>query len=190
MRPKDESKREAILQSAMVLINTYGLAHTSISKIAKEAGVSPATIYIYFANKEDLLTTLYVEVRREMAGAILDSIDESLEVVDAFRLLWENLLAYYLAYPDHFVFAEQFNNSPIVDSVDPADVDTHFEPYVRLIERGQALGQLKEIPANLINAFVFYPLTELAKHHVKAGTPMEDDELEAAFDCAWDAIRA
>ena len=190
MRPKDETKREAILHSAMVLINTFGLAHTSISKIAREAGVSPATIYIYFENKEDLLKTLYIEVRREMAGAILDSLDGSGEIEETFRIFWENLYAYYLAYPDHFVFAEQFSNSPIIETVDASEVDSYFEPYVRLIERGQTLGQLKEIPMNLINAFAFYPLTQLAKHHVKEGLPMDDQELEDAFNCAWDAIRA
>ncbi len=188
MRPKDENKREAILNSAMVLINTYGLAHTSMSKIAREAGVSPATIYIYFQNKDHLLTSLYVEVKREMSHAILDSLDDDLEIRDAFRLMWENLYAYYLAYPDHFVFAEQFCNAPIVDSVQQEEMEGFFDSFTRLIERGQESGVLKDVPMDLLAAFAFHPLTQLAKQHVKDGIAMDDEGLEAAFSCAWDAV--
>lgn len=188
MRPKDENKREAIFSATMVLINTYGLAHTSMSKIAREAGVSPATIYIYFENKNHLLTSLYVDVKQEMSRAILDSLDDNLEIRDAFRLMWENLYAYYLAYPDHFVFAEQFCNAPIVDTVETEEVEAYFAPFKRLIQRGQEEGVLKKIPMDLLAAFAFHPLTHLAKQHVKAGIAMDDDGLEAAFTCAWDAV--
>ena len=190
MRPKDETKREAILNAAMVLINTLGLAHTSMSKIAREAGVSPATIYIYFENKDHRLLTLYVEVKREMSRAILDSLDDDLDIRDAFRFMWENLYAYYLAYPDHFVFAEQFCNAPIADAVEEEEAKGFFAPFTHLIERGQKEGILKQVPMELLVAFAFHPLTQLAKQHVKEGIAMDDDGLEAAFSCAWDAVAA
>ncbi len=188
MRLKDETKREAILKATMVLINTYGLAHTSMAKIAKEARVSPATIYIYFDNKDHLLVSLYIEVKREMNRAILDSLDEDIEIHEAFRLMWENLYAYYLAYPDHFVFAEQFCNAPIVDSIQKDAVEDFFTPFRQLIDRGQKEGVLKNAPMDLLVAFAFHPLTQLAKQHVKEGIAMDDDDLESAFSCAWDAV--
>ena len=188
MRPKDDTKREAILKATMVLVNTYGLAHTSMSKIAREAGVSPATIYIYFEHKEHLLISLYLEVKREMNRAVRDSVDEELDIPEAFRLMWENLYAYYLAYPDHFVFAEQFCNSPIVDAIQQNDVEDFFSPFRQLIARGQDEGLLKMVPMDLLVAFAFQPLTQLAKQHVKEGSAMDDDDLEAAFSCAWDAV--
>ncbi|WP_094092917.1 TetR/AcrR family transcriptional regulator [Paenibacillus physcomitrellae] len=42
-------------------MNEIGFAETSISKIAKKAGVSAATIYIYYENKEDMLSKIYFE---------------------------------------------------------------------------------------------------------------------------------
>ena len=51
MRHKDDSKREAISNAAIELITTIGFANTSMSKIAKAANVSPATIYVYFEKK-------------------------------------------------------------------------------------------------------------------------------------------
>ena len=59
MRTRDQKKYDAIVRSSIELTNKFGLSGISISKIAKKANVSPATIYIYFENKEDLLTVIY-----------------------------------------------------------------------------------------------------------------------------------
>ena len=78
MRRKDDSKREAIANAAIELITTNGFADTSMSKIAKAANVSPATIYVYFENKEDMLNQLYLMVKRELSEAMLAGYDDSL----------------------------------------------------------------------------------------------------------------
>jgi len=63
-----------------------------------------------------------------------------------------------------------------------------FDSFTRLIERGQESGVLKDVPMDLLAAFAFHPLTQLAKQHVKDGIAMDDEGLEAAFSCAWDAV--
>ena len=55
MRTKDEFKQDALLKATIKLVNEIGFVSSSVSKIAKEAEISPATIYIYYKNKEDLL---------------------------------------------------------------------------------------------------------------------------------------
>ena len=55
MRTKDGIKQEALFEATVKLVNEIGFASSSVSKIAKQAGISPATIYIYYKNKEDLL---------------------------------------------------------------------------------------------------------------------------------------
>ncbi|HRW21852.1 MAG TPA: helix-turn-helix domain-containing protein, partial [Bacteroidales bacterium] len=49
------SKHKLILDTAMKLFASSGYHNTSISKIAKEAGISKGLIYNYFDSKEDLL---------------------------------------------------------------------------------------------------------------------------------------
>ena len=46
MRRKDDRKQESIKQALLKLILSEGLQGASIAKIAREAGVSPATVYI------------------------------------------------------------------------------------------------------------------------------------------------
>ncbi len=54
MRTKDDFKQEALFQATIKLVNDIGFVSSSVAKIAKEADVSPATIYVYHKNKEDL----------------------------------------------------------------------------------------------------------------------------------------
>jgi AcrR family transcriptional regulator len=56
---KKPELREAILASAFELFRQQGYAATTLPQIAKGAGVSPGTVYIYFGSKLDVLYALY-----------------------------------------------------------------------------------------------------------------------------------
>ena len=57
-RTKSEAKAEAILQGAMKEFLKKGYAATSMDKVAKSAGVSKATVYSHFGDKENLFNAL------------------------------------------------------------------------------------------------------------------------------------
>jgi len=62
-RTKSNEKRIALLNATLHLVNNNGFHDAPMSKIAKMADVSPATIYIYFDNKQDLINQLYLETK-------------------------------------------------------------------------------------------------------------------------------
>ena len=47
---KSIDKRNALIKATIELVNNNGFHATPMSKIAKMANVSPATIYLYFEN--------------------------------------------------------------------------------------------------------------------------------------------
>ncbi len=55
MRVRNEAKRREIVRIAARLFDELGYERTSMSAIAAEVGGSKATLYGYFASKEDLL---------------------------------------------------------------------------------------------------------------------------------------
>ncbi len=61
MRTRDYDKQQRIKEAMVHLILREGINGASVSKIAREAGVSPATIYIYYESKEDLLSAAFRE---------------------------------------------------------------------------------------------------------------------------------
>lgn len=56
-----EEKRKLILSSAREIISTEGIDKLSIRKIAKNIDYSPALIYNYFQDKEDILNNIMQE---------------------------------------------------------------------------------------------------------------------------------
>ena len=188
MRRKDDSKREAISNAAIELITTIGFAETSMSKIAKAANVSPATIYVYFENKEDLLNKVYLMVKRETSEAFLAGYDDSLSVEEGFRLIWENGFRYMLANPTRFAFSEQFINSPLVNRVSKEEGSEYFRAVISLFERGKKEGIFKDIPHSLFVAFFYAPPMMLGKQHHSGDVILDRELQQMAFEITWDAL--
>lgn len=79
----ENAKRAQILQGARRMFRARGFEGASMGEIAKAAGVSKGTLYVYFDSKEALFETLVVEDRREAAeqGMRLDVSDPDVEAV-------------------------------------------------------------------------------------------------------------
>lgn len=72
-RPADEDHRDlkiAILDVAEELFSEHGYAATSIRQIAEQAGVNPALVHYYFANKKTLLQNVLERVAAPVGKAI------------------------------------------------------------------------------------------------------------------------
>jgi len=188
MRHKDDSKREAISNAAINLITSIGFADTSMSKIAKAANVSPATIYVYFENKEDLLNQLYLMVKREASTVMLAGFDDSLSVEAGFTLIWNNACRYMLTHPTRFAFSEQFANSPLVNRVSREEGAGYYQAIFRLFERGKEEGILKEMPPTLFIAFFYAPAMLLGKQHHNGNLVLDSELQQMAFQITWDAL--
>ena len=62
---KSEAKTEAILQGAMKEFLKHGYAATSMDKVAKAAGVSKATVYSHFGDKENLFNAMIQDLVKD-----------------------------------------------------------------------------------------------------------------------------
>ena len=67
MRTRDENKEQSVRQKALELLVNQGFEGFSMQKLAKAAKVSPATLYIYYKDKEDLITSIGIEVGKKFS---------------------------------------------------------------------------------------------------------------------------
>lgn len=100
------------MQSALELIAERGFHDAPIAKIIERAGVSPGTIYHYFAHKDILITELYRELEEKINATLRKgySVKESLR--ERFLSLTRELLLYFIWNPLHFRYMAQFFYSP------------------------------------------------------------------------------
>ena len=189
MRVKDEGKRLAIYHAALKLVTSEGLARASMAKIAKEAGVSPATLYVYFENKEDMLNKLYLMVKEESAVSIMKDLSGGMDCREGIYSYMRNLFAFMVENPLHFSFHEQFLNSPDIKAETREQGMALYAPLIKLYKEGLKTKQIRDFPMELLGAFMFAPIFSLIKSHLNGELEITDDLLEKAIDMAWSAVK-
>ena len=189
MRTKDDEKKAALFEATVKLVNEIGFVSSSVSKIAKEAKVSPATIYVYYKNKEDLLVSTYIDIKRNLSEAVLNNFDNKLPIRDILRNVWFNMLEYISNNLEYFKFAEQFSNSPYSSLVNKEAVEQYFDPVINMLQRGIEQKIIKNVNLDILGAFMFYPITVLANPRLCQNFELNEENIETAFTLAWDAIK-
>lgn len=189
MRIKDEYKQLALYKATIKIVNDIGFASSSVSKIAKEAGVSPATVYIYFKNKEDLLVSTYIDVKKELSKAMLRNFDKDLPIRDILRTIWFNMFDYILKHTDRFQFTEQFFNSPYFSLLNKEEIEHYYDPLFKVVSRGIEQKIIKDVSFEILRAFVFFPILVLSNPSLSPDFRLNDENINAAFTLAWDAIK-
>lgn len=54
----EQKTRHSILESGVLVIQTYGLKKFTMDKVAEQAGIAKGTLYLYFKNKKELLLSV------------------------------------------------------------------------------------------------------------------------------------
>ena len=98
-RPKSEDKRNAILDAATRLFAERGLAGAPTSEISKRAGVAEGTLFTYFATKDDLINSLYREIKLELADAMMSDFPRKKNVCTRVRHVWDRYVNWGIANP-------------------------------------------------------------------------------------------
>jgi AcrR family transcriptional regulator len=75
MRPKDLDKLERVKYAAIKTIVSKGYYGATISQIAEEANVSDGYLYRHYANKAELVRSLFIENMNLYHNVIFDLID-------------------------------------------------------------------------------------------------------------------
>jgi AcrR family transcriptional regulator len=165
MRTRDPKKEKAIRDKALAMIVKEGFDGLSMQKLAKAAGVSPATIYIYYKDRDDLILQLYVETSKEMFGYTLDGFDPECAFKDGLRMQWINRARYCLKHPDEAHFMEQVKFSPLYERASKL-VDPSFSETMRaFVKNSIKRNELVRIPVAVYWSIAFAPLYQLLKFH-------------------------
>jgi len=73
------------------MVVKYGIENCSIKRIAEACGVSVATLYIYYKDKEDLLVQIAKEELNKRDTILLDGVDDSLPFKESLWLVWQTM---------------------------------------------------------------------------------------------------
>ncbi|MEL0650488.1 TetR/AcrR family transcriptional regulator [Algibacter sp. TI.3.09] len=186
---KSIDKRNALVKATIELVNNDGFHATPMSKIAKMANVSPATIYLYFENKQDLVNQTYIDVKAEYTKYAFETYDENMSVEAGFELIWKRIADFKLKECEHAMFLAQCDNSPMIDEASRQQGIKHLQPLLDLWKRGKEEGVIKPLSDYLLYAYAINPLSFLMMIQKRGVFQLDKEHLEEAYQSAWSSIK-
>lgn len=189
MRKKSIEKQKALLNATLTLVNNCGFHDAPMSKIAKLANVSPATIYLYFENKQDLINKLYLETKASFCDYAFNGYNKDLPVKKGFEVIWYNMANYKLTEIKEASFLSQCDNTPMIDEEVRQKGINHLQPLIDLWEKGKSEGIIKDVSPYLLYAYSIYPLSFLVANSKTNNYSLTENNLCDAFKAAWDSIK-
>ncbi|MEO9892985.1 TetR/AcrR family transcriptional regulator [Aurantibacter sp.] len=186
---KSIEKRNALIKATIELVNNNGFHATPMSKIAKMANVSPATIYLYFENKQDLVNQTYVEVKAEYTKYAFETYDENMPIEKGFKLIWKRIADFKLKECESAMFLAQCDNTPMIDEISRQEGIKHLQPLLNLWARGKNEGIIKPISDYLLYAYAINPLSFLMISQKRGAITLDANHIEEAYEAAWSSIK-
>jgi AcrR family transcriptional regulator len=174
-----------LFEAAAEVFSRIGYADASAEAIAREAGMSKATFYEHFANKEECILALFDEA----ATAVIRAMSEAADIADGDAL--ERWRAGTRAFLDMFAEHPTWSHTLLVEILAAGDRgaqrrDKILALFARVLDReNQAAARDGLAPrfASPHDAFALVGATfELVSRQLRLGVPEDVHDLEPLFE--------
>lgn len=195
--------RGNIASAAGKLFSQKGIEATSMDDIAKEAGYSKATLYVYFQNKEEVISVLAMESMRKLYDCISDALESTKGTKERYDLICQALVGYQEEFPYYFTVAIGNINIDFDKENCPEEDKETFqigeainEKMAQFLREGVERKELRENIAIIPTIFSFWGmlsgLIELAdnkeKYIVREMKLSKQEFLKEGFEILYQSI--
>lgn len=188
MRVKDDEKVNRIYRAAIKVVNTDGFQGSSMSKIASEADVSAATIYLYFENKSDMINKLFIHLKERIGHSYFDKGIGLSASKGTFRTLWTNHYQYITQNHEEYYFLENFSNCPLITQVEKEKTADYCPVFENIFNESKKNGLIKDLHNDILYSLLFAPINHLVKKQRTSNKSLSNSELIDIFEACWQAI--
>jgi AcrR family transcriptional regulator len=134
--------KQAILDTALEIINQEGPDALSMRELADRIDYSPAGLYEYFSGKDEIIDAICQQGHEELT-TYMDAVERSLPLDEYLQGIGLAYIRFALTYPDHFLLMFTSATPPEMTGDEPAKAlaeGSSFGILVQAIQRGIAEG--------------------------------------------------
>jgi TetR/AcrR family fatty acid metabolism transcriptional regulator len=171
MAVKNE-KYGRILMAAIKVFARQGFYQSTISQVAREAGVADGTIYLYFKNKDDILVHFFSFISRKAFERFRQAVDSAESGEDKLRHLIRSHLSAFQQDMDFAIVyqVETHQSSRLADEQIKEMSKMYRDIIEEIVEQGQAEGSFrKDVYVGLVKRFVIGAVDEVINTWIHAG---------------------
>lgn len=184
---QDNEMSELIFTATEHLMATQGLPNLSMHKIAKQAGISAGTIYIYFKSKEDLLEQFAVRVFSNFQRELTRNWEKNLPYFEQYRQMWKNIWHYLLNNPMILTNMHQYKSLPRF-----CDLCQDFESqncWSQFCQKAKQNGELCNLPTGVLFSLGLESAIKLAYKQSHFKDELSEEMLEDIIERTWRSIQ-
>jgi TetR/AcrR family fatty acid metabolism transcriptional regulator len=163
-KKKNNEKYHRILEAAVKVFADQGFFQSTVSQIAKEAGVADGTIYLYFENKDDILVQFFSYKTKQVFARFREEVDKADNTIDKLRNLIRRHLEEFQCDRNMAVVyqAETHQNSRLVEKQIKEMSKMYFDIVSEIVEQGQEEGVIKkDLYLSLVKRFILGAVDEV-----------------------------
>ena len=185
--PKIQDKQQAIVDAAIAVFSSRGFWNTPTSLISKTAGVADGTLFNYFKTKDDLISEVYLEIKREVADELMNGLDAYETFHDKMQHIWTRYIHWGVNNPDKFKVLQQIGLSyDLADEV-KAQGNEPFTEISRLAGESIAKGELRSYPVDYLAALMDGQ-TIATIRFISLNPEKQADYVKIGFDILWNGV--
>jgi len=166
-RPAD--KYSSILNAAIKVFARNGFFNSKVADVAREAGVADGTVYLYFKNKDDILTSIF----DEKMDLVINRLSEDFSKIDDPRDKLRHLIRSHLTWLGRdrnlaIVFQVELRQSTkFMEQFSTTKVAEYFGLIRQAIEDGQRRGIFrKSFNSKLATKILFGAIDEMVTNWI------------------------
>jgi AcrR family transcriptional regulator len=182
-RPRSADRRNAILSAATRVIAGQGFGAATTAAIAKEAGVSNGSLFVYFDTKATLLNELYVALKIEMGAAAVNGLPVESDLREQVLHMCDQWLRWATSFPEKRRTLAQLEVSDDITAESLRTANAAFSGIADLLDRSRVDGPMREAPLGFVLA-----LTSAVADATVDSMIREPERAETNSRIAFDAI--
>jgi TetR/AcrR family transcriptional regulator, fatty acid metabolism regulator protein len=157
-------KYHRILEAAVSVFAKSGFHESTISQIARAAGVADGTIYLYFKNKDDILVHFFNYKTRQVFARFREEVDQAQTAIDKLRNLIRRHLGEFQK--DRFMAVLYQAETHRINRLAEEQIHEMHKMYLDLIaeivEQGQVEGAIRrDLYVGLVKRYIIGGVDEV-----------------------------
>ncbi|MDW7731543.1 MAG: TetR/AcrR family transcriptional regulator [Methanolobus sp.] len=183
MTEKPVDKRKAILDTALTLFTERGFHGTPTSLISQEAGVATGTLFHYFKTKEELIESLYLDIKKESRAVLSEAAGSKGDCKGKLDNISMAFAEWGLENPRKIHFMQLFCYSPFISTAAQQEGVSNFMFLIDQTKIGINEGWIRDYPPELVLSIVSSGLMAAILAAARESDPQKQrDVLKQSID--------
>ncbi len=167
MRTRDVNKEEQVKQRAIEMLVRQGIEGFAMNRLAKECGISVATLYIYYTDKEDLIKKIGIEIGQNFFANMLKDFSAEMHFAEGLRKQWQNRSDFMMKNLNEVACFEVLQNSSYSEYIVHESIKDFKDVMKAFFQNAVQRKEMTPVSKEVFWSMAYGPLYTLLRFHQK-----------------------